>query len=289
MKKTKTALLLLAIVFIGCSKNENKRREPMVRIVNHKNHGNILTDKEGHALYFFANDANGQNSCTGNCEKMWPVFYVENISAGMLNAGLNIEDFKTITTSSGKKQLSYKGWPLYYYSPMIEGGKNEQEKPGVVSGDGVNEVWFVAKPDYSIMMANAQLIGADGKNYIDDYSEGNGKTMYFTNDKGLTLYIFSKDSLDKNKFTKADFSNNSVWPIYETDKITVPSTLDKTKFGSITVFGKKQLTYKGWPLYFFGADNQIRGNNKGVSQPTPGVWPVAANTLPGAPYPGQAK
>ena len=97
-------------------------------------------------------------------------------------------------------------------------------------------------------------------------------------------YIFmSRDSSNINKFTKPDFSNNPSWPIYETSDIMVPSILDKALFGSITVFGKKQLTYKGWPLYYFGQDNYVRGATKGVSVPTPGIWPVAVKGLTPAP------
>ena len=99
--------------------------------------------------------------------------------------------------------------------------------------------------------------------YKSDYTEGIGKTTYFTDDRDVTLYTFRADSLNKNKFTKPDFSNNNVWPIYETDKIVVPSTFDKTKFGSIDVFGRTQLTYNGWPLYY-----------KGISFSNPGVWRV---------------
>ncbi|WP_425564114.1 hypothetical protein [Saccharothrix xinjiangensis] len=43
--------------------------------------------------------------------------------------------------------------------------------------------------------------------------------------------------------------------------------------GSIQVYGKTQLVYRGWPLYYFGQDQQ-RGDTKGVSVPRPGVWPI---------------
>jgi hypothetical protein len=36
----------------------------------------------------------------------------------------------------------------------------------------------------------------------------------------------------------------------------------KSQFGSITVFGKKQLTCKEWPFYYFGQDDATRGNHK---------------------------
>lgn len=107
---------------------------------------------------------------------------------------------------------------------------------------------------------------------------------YFTDGLGRTLYTFTRDSANDNNFTKPDFSNNATWPVYETDKIVSPSTLDKSQFGSITVFGKKQLTFKGWPLYYFGLDSTTRGNSKGVSVPTPVVWPVPVKTIQAAPF-----
>ena len=141
------------------------------------------------------------------------------------------------------------------------------------------------------MLAKAQLGDADSKNYIvsadNVYSEGTGVTTYFTDLTGRTLYTFSKDSANMNRFTKSDFSNNAFWPIYETDKIVVPSILDKSLFGNIMVHRKKQLTYKGWPIYYFGSDvdgeGKFRGNNKGVSVPVPNVWPVFIKDIPAAP------
>ncbi len=59
----------------------------------------------------------------------------------------------------------------------------------------------------------------------------------------------------------------------------IPSILKASDFGTIDVHGKTQLTYKGWPLYYFGQDSQ-RGDNKGISVPAPGIWPIAnTNTV----------
>jgi hypothetical protein len=90
-----------------------------------------------------------------------------------LGSGLSISDFGSITSVSGKKQVTYKGWPLYYFAPLVN-GTNVQEAPGQTQGEGVNNVWFVAKPDYSIMIVTSQLVGHDGKNYKSDYTEGLG-------------------------------------------------------------------------------------------------------------------
>jgi predicted lipoprotein with Yx(FWY)xxD motif len=273
-----TMMLLLAIT--SCKKDSDAESYPVIEVQLKSNatFGSILTDKDGRTLYYFANDATTTNNCTGGCEAVWPVFNVNDLTAAKLGAGLTLSDFTSITTQTGKKQLTYKGRPLYYYAPLVN-GVNTQEAAGSTGGENVNGVWFVAKPDYSIMFTNAQLTGHDGKNYLSNYTEGVGKTIYFTDAKGLTLYTFKNDRLNDNNFTAADFSNNGVWPIYETDKIVVPSVLDKTLFGSITVYGRKQLTYKGWPLYYFGQDAMVMGSNKGVSFPSPGVWPVPVKDI----------
>lgn len=281
-------LLLFSLLFASCDKNEDPKppeKMPVLKLATHATLGTYLTDTLGSTLYFFSNDFNSQSNCSGGCANLWPAYFAgEGLVQASLGEGLDIADFAVITNSAGNKQTTYKSWPLYYYAP-VSGGANVREPAGQTGGEGFNNVWYVAKPDYSIMLVNAQLVGHDGKNYTGEYVEGTGKTLYFTDAKGLTLYGFDKDKYNTNNFTKPDFSNNAVWPIYETDKIVVPSTLDKTLFGSITVHGKKQLTYKGWPIYYFGQDANVRGANKGISFPAPGVWPVLVKDMDVAPEP----
>ena len=273
------SLIILSTLF-SCKDDEITPDPPaaQVQLQTHATLGSILVDKDGRTLYYFANDATAASSCSGGCEAFWPPFNIENMSAEDLGEGLSESDFSSISNASGKPQVTYKGRPLYYYAPLVN-SVNTPEAAGETSGENVNGVWFVAKPDYSIMLTNAQLVGNDGKNYLSNYTEGEGKTIYFTDDRGVTLYTFKNDEPGKNNFTASDFSNNASWPIYETDQIVVPSSLDKTLFGTIDVFGKKQLTYKGWPLYFFGQDAGVMGANKGVSVPTPGTWPVAVKEM----------
>ncbi|MEP6929627.1 MAG: hypothetical protein ABI850_06430 [Flavobacterium sp.] len=298
LKQIKFALVAVAATtfFLSCSSDKDSdsnnvtppESKTEIGLSTSATLGSYLSDKNGRSLYFFATDANGQASCTGGCEALWPAFTVDNLTADKLGTGLTLSDFATITTASGKKQITYKGWPLYYYAPVSQGdaygngGTNTPEAAGKTTGDGVGGVWFIAKPDYSVMLVKSQLLGHDGKNYKSDYTVGDGLTTYFTDAKGVTLYAFKNDNFKKNNFTKADFSNNAVWPIYETDKIVVPSILDKSKFSVITVFGKSQLVYNGWPLYYFGQDAGVRGANKGISFPSPGVWPVPVKDIAAA-------
>jgi len=277
-------LIAFSFLMTGCTKSVTV--DPYeIKLTTSATLGSVLTDKDGNTLYFFAMDANGLNNCTGGCTTAWPIFSIATLTQDKLALGLTLSDFGSVTASTGN-QITYKGWPLYYYAP---GGV--REKPNQTTGEGVNGMWFVAKPDYTIMLANAQLVGADSKNYIvsstNVYSEGTGKSTYFTDLVGRTLYSYFKDSASINKYTKADLSNNVTWPIYATDKIVVPSVLDKSLFGSITIYGMKQLTYKGWPMYNYGPDADatglFRGSNKGVSVPKPNVWPVLMKDSPSAP------
>ena len=53
------------------------------------------------------------------------------------------------------------------------------EPAGQTTGEGIGNIWFVAKPNYSIMIANSQLTGANGIHYLGDYTPGDGNTNYF--------------------------------------------------------------------------------------------------------------
>jgi len=284
---------LLIFSFLSCSKSSSSYGSTTpppvintntIQLKNDPHFGSILTNSSGQTLYFSAPDASGNSACAGSCLTSWPLVYLPNLTVG---TGLISADFATITRSDGAKQTTYKGWPLYRFSGDVStggGGYGGIPITNSISGDGIDGIWFVAKPDYTVMLAETQLVGNDGVSYDSTYKPGTGKTFYMTDDRGVTLYSFSFDKLDTNNYTKSDFSNDSFWPIVQISSIqNVPSALDKSAFASITVFGKPQLTYKGWPIYRFGPDANQRGSTKGISVPNPGIWPVMDEFSPEAP------
>lgn len=269
MRHVKEMFIVLQISILltalsSCSKDSTPVADEKkgIQIREDSKFGKILTDNKGRTLYFFAKDSKGLSNCSGGCPGIWPIYHSSDPSSDLnLDKALVGE----IIREDGSKQTTYRGWPLYYYASDV--ASND------IKGDAVQKIWYVAKPDYLLMLANAQLIGADGKLYKEDYTEGQAQTSYLTDGQGRTLYAFAPDKFNTNTFTKPDFSNDPVWPIFQTTQGALPSIVTKDQIAVITVHGKQQLTYKGWPLYYFGQDNN-RGDNKGVSFPKPGVWPI---------------
>lgn len=251
-----------------------------VTLVSTSTFGNILGDENGSPLYFFSLDAKGESNCNDGCLDVWPIFYRESLT---IAEGLVASDFGVITRGDGTMQNTYKGWPLYYFA--------NDTADGSVKGDGVNNIWYVAKPDYTVMMVRAQLVGRDSggteTNLDSNYEPGDEQTFYMVDDRGNTLYRFINDKSQQNNFTAEDFSNNGVWPIFEEILNSVPSILNPDDFGSIDVHGRQQLTFKGWPLYYFVQDEN-RGDNFGVGFPMAGIWPIANQETAEAPQPENA-
>ncbi len=97
--------------------------------------GSILVDGKGMTLYLFTNDTPNTSNCTGQCLTAWPPLL------GKPTAGTGVDDSKlgSFTRADGRTQASYNGWPLYYWQ--------SDAKPGDVTGQNVNSVWFVLDRD----------------------------------------------------------------------------------------------------------------------------------------------
>lgn len=101
--------------------------------------GEALTGPDGMTLYIFLNDTQGgdASSCSGDCLANWPALTVDEGQEATGGEGVDGE-FATITRDDGALQVTYEGWPLYYFAA--------DEAPGDSNGEGVGEVWFIATP-----------------------------------------------------------------------------------------------------------------------------------------------
>jgi len=98
-----------------------------------------------------------------------------------------------------------------------------------------------------------------------------GVGSFLTDIKGMTLYIFKKDTAGKSA---CEGECVAKWPLYYVEKVAAKDGMKDEDFGTITrADGKKQTTYKGMPLYFFVGD-KAAGDTTG--QGVKDVWYVAA-------------
>lgn len=186
--------------------------------------GTVLVNGNGHTLYFFSKDAQNLDACQGQCLANWTPLSADQLQ---IPASMNPEDFTVVTHAGGAKQWMYKSWPLYTFV--------KDKKAGDTLGEGVQGVWFAAKQDYRVMLGSNTELGP-----------------YLTDDQGRTLYYFKKD---KPQMSACEGECLAIWPVYGTIEGSVPSTLNKEDFGSMTrPDGSKQATYKGYPLYYFAKD-----------------------------------
>ena len=101
--------------------------------------GRILFAGNGRVLYGFTRDRRGGPSrCYGDCAAAWPVYYAR----GTLTAGAGVKQslIGTVRRRDGRRQVTYNGWPLYYYA---------HEKAGEVKCQNVathGGTWLVVRP-----------------------------------------------------------------------------------------------------------------------------------------------
>jgi predicted lipoprotein with Yx(FWY)xxD motif len=259
---TSAAIVLLAITLRSCSKDKTSDPISSAKLATDPVLGEYLTDGKGYTLYFFTNDIDGVDKCTGGCVALWPPFYDSLLSATTLGTGLKASDFATIVNASGVKQTTFKGWPLHYYAPKDASNVNVRELVGEKKGEKFNNVWYVFKPNYSLMLGSKK-IGV--VNTTDSLTK-----QFLTDSAGNTLYYFVKDSLNPTTLpTNCVAGCIATWPVFYSANISVPSLLAKSDFGEITRTDgaggttRKQSTYRGRPLYYFSQDGNVRGVVKG--------------------------
>jgi predicted lipoprotein with Yx(FWY)xxD motif len=108
--------------------------------------GSVATGSDGLTLYAFMPDAQGAPTCTGECAANWPPVIVGDGATPTPGDGIDASKLGTVANPEGGTQLTYGGWPLYYF-----GG---DQAAGDTNGQGLNDVWYA--------------MGADGSAIDDD-------------------------------------------------------------------------------------------------------------------------
>jgi predicted lipoprotein with Yx(FWY)xxD motif len=99
--------------------------------------GTVLFGTNGRVLYRFTHDRKGVNTCSSNavCDKTWPALLVKAGSKPTAGPGVNAALLGTIPHGVGKAQVTYAGYPLYFFAEDRNGGDH--------GGEGLLGAWFV--------------------------------------------------------------------------------------------------------------------------------------------------
>jgi predicted lipoprotein with Yx(FWY)xxD motif len=229
--------------------------------------GSFLVDDKGMTLYLFTKDTPNTTVCYDKCATAWPPL----LTTGNPVAGDGVDTSKlgTTTRKDGTTQVTYNTWPLYYYE--------KDKAPGDVVGQDVGNVWFVVSSEgekvetaVATEAATEAPVSAGATNV--DLGKNDSLGSFLVDDKGMTLYLFTKDTPNtSNCYDKCV----TAWPpLLTTDAATAGEGVDASKLGTTTrKDGTVQVTYNGWPLYYYEKD---KAPGDVVGQDVGGVWYVVS-------------
>ena len=105
----------------------------MVNTGKNDKFGSFLVDDKGMSLYLFTNDTPNTPTCYSKCATFWPPLLTS--GNAVPGTGLDASKFGTVTRTDGGTQVTYNGWPLYYFA--------KDKAPGDVLGQGVTNNWYL--------------------------------------------------------------------------------------------------------------------------------------------------
>lgn len=125
----KSAKFLIALTFASAAATAALAAPPVKTVDSAK--GKVLAGENGMSLYTFKKDTKDVSNCYDDCAKNWPPLMAD--SNAKPEGAYSIVDRK-----DGMKQWAKDGMPLYFWV--------KDKKMGDITGDGVKDVWDVAKP-----------------------------------------------------------------------------------------------------------------------------------------------
>jgi predicted lipoprotein with Yx(FWY)xxD motif len=105
-------------------------------------YGEFLTDQQGRALYLFTPDEEARAStCYEACAAAWPPVLTQ-MQPEAAHPEVKGGELGTVRRADGTLQVTYNGWPLYYYV--------QDAQPGQVTGQDVHSFggeWYLLSPE----------------------------------------------------------------------------------------------------------------------------------------------
>jgi predicted lipoprotein with Yx(FWY)xxD motif len=239
--------------------------------------GNDLT------LYMFELDTPKTSNCydttspASSCATVWPPYLIASGVTPTVGPGLTLSLLSTTVRKDGKIQLTYNGWPLYYYR-----GEVNPPAPFKVKCQAILEsggLWFIISPNGRVNYTTKGRTANTSKNTLE-MSTHSVAGKFLTDKDGVALYVFEKDSYLKSNCYGTCALN---WPPLTIASGVTP-TFGSGVTGSLVYWNKRtdgsiQVTYDGWPLYYYkdeiGKPGTIKCQNKNMDG---GFWWIQNTT-----------
>jgi predicted lipoprotein with Yx(FWY)xxD motif len=207
--------------------------------------GSTLVGPNGMTVYLYTKDTPGVSTCYDKCAQNWPPLLVK--SADDLVPGVNLPGKLDVAKRTDDTlQVTYNGWPLYFWA--------KDKQIGDTTGENVGKVWFTI-PSETVALAKSDKLGD-----------------FLTAANGYTLYTFSKDSAGVSNCTGDCLTNWPAFTVGAADRLAADDPI-KGKLETIKRDdGSLQVTYNGLPLYYFKND-KVPGDTTGDG--VGGSWAVA--------------
>lgn len=129
------------LLFSAAATAQSETQDARLEVREQEPYGRYITDREGHSLYMYEQDAQGEPStCIDACANAWPPY----VSNREVEAGEGVDEGKLGTSEreDGTPQVTYGGWPLYYF--------NGDKQPGDALGQDVEHLgapWYLVSPE----------------------------------------------------------------------------------------------------------------------------------------------
>ncbi len=237
MFKLRLSVLLAVVFIVAISAGVAQAQGPSATLLisAHPQLGSILTDGEGKTLYLFTRDERELSNCAGNCAGAWPPLLTG--GAPVAGEGVAANRLTTIARADGGTQVAYNGWPLYYFAQDLQ--------PGDANGQAVNNVWW----------AVSRFGGPIQNNVLVNVAEHPELGTILADRSGRTQYLFTND--DRNASNCAGNCALAWPPLLTVGAPTAGEGVNAGRLGTIErADGGAQVTYNGWPLYYFARDNR---------------------------------
>jgi predicted lipoprotein with Yx(FWY)xxD motif len=132
-------LVLVAFAGVGAAMAASSagQAKATVGVVKNGTFGTILVGPSGKTLYRYTLDRKHVNRCNSDatCAKYWPRLLVARSARPKVGAGLKASLVGTIKATGTMRQVTYAGWPLYYFVG--------DKKAGQTAGQNFESEWYV--------------------------------------------------------------------------------------------------------------------------------------------------